>query len=174
LDPRYKDLKFLSYTLKLQIESQLRVIYEDLHFELNPNDNLLETSTTKNLNANEDSIFNALFGSESNKKKANEVDVYLNENLTVKSGPKYNPYIWWNDHKNNFPILFILARKYLSIPATSVPSERLFSDAGNNMTNKRTLLSSKIFQKLLFVKRNSKYMDIFTLLANKVNIFLIY
>ncbi|CAB5194143.1 unnamed protein product [Rhizophagus irregularis] len=120
LDPRYKDLKFLSYTLKLQIESQLRVMYEDLHFELNPNDNLLETSTTKNLNANEDSIFNALFGSESNKKKANEVDVYLNENLTVKPGPKYNPYI-----------------------------------------------CSKIFQELLFVKRNSKYMDIFTLLANK-------
>jgi hypothetical protein len=171
LDPRYKDLKFLSDLLRMQTESHLHIMYDDLNFELNPNDNTLETSTTENLFANEDSIFNTLFGSESNKKKTNEVDVYLNENLTEKPAPKYNPYIWWNEYKKKFPILFILARKFLSIPATSVPSERLFSDAGNNMTNKRTSLSSKTFQELLFVKRNSKYMDIFALLANKVSIF---
>ena len=112
-----------------------------------------------------------LNGSEKNRKKANEIDVYLNENLTIKPGPNYNPYTWWNDHKKNFPVLFILARKFLSVPATSVPSERLFSDAGNNMTNNRTLLSSKIFQELLFIKRNSKYMNIFTLLANKVHFY---
>jgi hypothetical protein len=170
LDPRYKDLKFLSDTLKFQTESRLHTIYDELYFELNPND-LLETTTETSI-ANEDSIFNTLFGSETTRKKANEIDVYLNENLTIKPGPNYNPYTWWNDHKKNFPILFMLARKFLSVPATSVPSERLFSDAGNNMTNNRTLLSSKVFQELLFIKRNSKYMDIFALLANKVNFLL--
>ncbi|GES82456.1 hypothetical protein RCL_jg5056.t1 [Rhizophagus clarus] len=59
-------------------------MYEDLYCELNPNDNFLEISTTENSIANEDSIFNALFGPEKNKKKANKIDVYLNESLTIK------------------------------------------------------------------------------------------
>ena len=44
---------------------------------------------------------------------------------------------------------------FLIIPATSVPSERLFSDAGNNMTNKRTTISPKIFKECIFLKRNN-------------------
>lgn len=169
LDPRYKDLNFLPTTLRLQTESYLHTMYNDLNFELNPSN--LEESTTKK-SSSEDSIFNALFGSESYKKKTNEVDSYLNEYITEKPDYTYDPYKWWNEHKKRFPILFILAQKYLSTPATSVPSERLFSDAGNNMTNKRTSLSSKIFQEILFIKRNAKFMDIFTQLANKVNNFI--
>jgi hypothetical protein len=38
---------------------------------------------------------------------------------------------WWRNHKENFPNLSQLARKYLEVPATSVSSERLFSHAGS-------------------------------------------
>src|SRR4051794_13282834 len=172
LDPRYKDLNFLSVKSKLETETYLQELYDDLNFQLNPDSYLSETSITKQP-SNEDSIFGALFGSDKrHKKKANEVESYLNESVTEKAEFNSNTYEWWNDHKKIFPVLSILARKFLSVPATSVPSERLFSDAGNNMTNRRTSLSSKIFQELIFVKRNSKYIDIFTLLANKVNIFI--
>ena len=44
---------------------------------------------------------------------------------------------WWKLHKDKLPILAELARAYLCIPATSAPSERLFSTAGNNMTFSR-------------------------------------
>ena len=172
LDPRYKDLNFLSVKSKLETETYLQQLYDDLNFQLNPDSYLSEISITKQP-SNEDSIFGALFGSDKrHKKKANEVESYLNESITEKAEFNSNTYEWWNDHKKIFPVLSILARKFLSVPATSVPSERLFSDAGNNMTNRRTSLSSKIFQELIFVKRNSKYIDIFTLLANKVNIFI--
>ena len=47
---------------------------------------------------------------------------------------------WWLNGKNMFPILFEAAMKHLIIPATSVPSERVFSSSGEILTKKRTRL----------------------------------
>ena len=44
---------------------------------------------------------------------------------------------WWRVYQDRLPLLAALARQYLCIPATSAPSERLFSTAGNNMTFSR-------------------------------------
>ena len=34
---------------------------------------------------------------------------------------------WWSDHEANFPHIALLALKYVAIPASSAPSERVFS-----------------------------------------------
>lgn len=86
-----------------------------------------------------------------------EIDNYLNEMITPIAPESTDVYQWWHTNQHSFPILSRIARKYLSIPATSVPSERLFSDAGNQITSKRTRLSHKVVSQLLFVKRNSLY-----------------
>ncbi|CAG8805809.1 20231_t:CDS:2, partial [Cetraspora pellucida] len=68
---------------------------------------------------------------------------------------------WWSKQKNQFPILSILARKYLAISATSIPSEWLFSDAGNHVTSKQNRLDPHFVDKLLFLKQNLIYVEIF-------------
>ena len=72
-----------------------------------------------------------------------------------------NPLDWWRVRSQNFPKLAKFARKYLAIPATSVSSERLFSDAGNLISAKRTNLDTNLAGQMLFLKRNIKAMQVF-------------
>jgi hypothetical protein len=72
-----------------------------------------------------------------------------------------NPLEWWGRNAQNFPILTQLARKYLAIPATSVASERLFSDAGHLISPLRNRLNPALVGKMLFLKRNMKVMEVF-------------
>ena len=76
-------------------------------------------------------------------------------------GKDTDPFNWWEQRQSRFLILSTLARKYLGICPTSVPSERLFSDAGNQITAKRTRLDSKLAGKMMFLKRNSNVIHTF-------------
>ena len=40
-----------------------------------------------------------------------------------------NPLQWWNENSSHLPLLQELAKKYLCIPGTSVPSERVFFES---------------------------------------------
>lgn len=58
---------------------------------------------------------------------------------------------FWDVHKMMYPNIAKIAEPYLSLIATSVPSERLFSKAGNIMNAKRNRLSGEKLQQLLFL-----------------------
>ncbi|CAG8749289.1 2003_t:CDS:2, partial [Racocetra fulgida] len=74
----------------------------------------------------------------------------------IFSNPVVQVYSSQNDDNNianpDYPILAKLARKYLSIPAMLVPSERLFSSADLTITEKRTSLNSEFVESILFLK----------------------
>ena len=81
-----------------------------------------------------------------------EVERYLG--MAIIDFKVGDPFIWWSQHSQEFPILSKLARRFLSAPATSVPSERLFSAAGNLHNDKRNRIMSELSEKLLFMQNN--------------------
>lgn len=67
-------------------------------------------------------------------------------------GPASNPLLWWKMHAADFPQLAKLARRVLCIPATSAPSERIFSVAGQIATQKRNRLASENVALLVYLR----------------------
>jgi hAT family C-terminal dimerisation region len=67
---------------------------------------------------------------------------------------------WWKRHESDFPALAILAKRYLAIPASSAPSERIFSKLKNTATAKRHNLSPQTLCQLLFVAAHQDSLSI--------------
>ena len=70
-----------------------------------------------------------------------------------------DPLMWWEGRKIAYPTLYVLAQRYLSIPATSAPSERLWSLASRIVTIRRARLESSLIGDLMFIKENSLILD---------------
>jgi len=47
-----------------------------------------------------------------------------------------------------------MVKRRLCVPATSVPSERVFSKAGMVLNNKRTRLTTDKVEKIIFIQSN--------------------
>ncbi|XP_078401208.1 E3 SUMO-protein ligase ZBED1-like [Cetorhinus maximus] len=67
-----------------------------------------------------------------------------------------DPLVWWSDRVALFPTLSKLLQKYWCIPATSIPSQRLFSAAGNLVNAKRNQLAPAEVDRLLFLYENTR------------------
>lgn len=83
----------------------------------------------------------------------NEIERYCNE--TVKLTEDFNVMLWWENNVCKYPKLSKLAMKILNIPASSAASERVFSLAGNVISEKRNRLEPKTVDSILFL--NSLY-----------------
>jgi len=67
---------------------------------------------------------------------------------------KKNPLEFWKQYEVTFPELYKMQLKYLSIPATSVPSERDFSKTGQITNERRNRLSPKNLDFIIFLNSN--------------------
>ena len=80
-----------------------------------------------------------------------EVRRYIQE----KNLPQHeDPLKWWKQQTVHYPNLSQYSTKFLCIPATSVPSERLFSKAGELVSKKRSSLKPSNINMLLFLNKN--------------------
>ena len=64
---------------------------------------------------------------------------------------------WWRDRRTQFPCLVEAVKALLHTPATSVPSERIFSEAGYIARARRSKILPKNLNKFIFIKKNMKY-----------------
>ena len=80
-----------------------------------------------------------------------EVDHYLREPCVANDKSVLD---WWLSKKDCYPVLFEMARVYLAIPASSAPSERVFSVGTLVLTDKRRQLQEGRVARLMFMKRN--------------------
>ena len=62
------------------------------------------------------------------------------------------PEAWWQLHRKDYPGLFYCAMRILNIPGSSVPSESLFSEAGDQVTKKRNRLDPERVNKMMVVE----------------------
>ena len=63
-----------------------------------------------------------------------------------------DPLQWWSQNAFKFPILGVMARRYLCIPATSAPSERLWSIASLLITKTRSQIDGHLVANMIFLK----------------------
>ena len=80
-----------------------------------------------------------------------DMNRYISEPVHVR-----DPLQWWKYYEPRFPTLAKLARKFLCVMGTSVPSERVFSVAGLTVTDKRSQISSEFVDKIIFLNKALK------------------
>ncbi len=171
LDPRFKHLGFLKRSAQREAYKLLKEKAEIKHAEVkhaevtpSPSNSPPEKRTRNDEQIDDEDvlIFGSLCLSAMQKdsvklpKGKTEIDIEI-ENYKKERGCtsiKDCPLQWWKKHENQFPTLSRLAKRYLAIPATSVKSERLFSDGGNTITKKRQRLAPEFAVELIVLHAN--------------------
>ena len=65
-----------------------------------------------------------------------------------------DPLVWLKCHSRKFRLLSQAARKYLAISASSSPSERLFSKAGQVVSSQRAQMKPDLANMIVFLAEN--------------------
>lgn len=154
-DPRFKGVIFISDEKKELKQHVLQLLKEvELQNDPEPEAQIAEQAPKRRKTALDILLdgYDDLGGEESDP-DTDEVCQYIAEKTPTK---ETQPLQWWSMNEHRFPKLSLLAKNYLCIPATSTPSERLFSKAGNVITKKRNCLKPKTVDAILFLNGNRK------------------
>lgn len=166
LDPRHKaqtfDLTMWGKQLKTESLRKFNELYEEYKSLHSLNKSLeLPEKENKVCDEDEDVIdFDKLYECPSTSSGSclqglviDELEEYLRKPRTASSEDILD---WWRTHETEYPILSKMARDFLSIPATSVPAERLFSKASLVIRKHRNRLSDESARWLLCINSWSK------------------
>jgi hypothetical protein len=88
-----------------------------------------------------------------------ELEAYLTENgmkLKNENNKKeYNdPLDWWKENEHKYSVLAELAKLFLCIPASSAPSERIWSRTSQVLSLKLASMNDDVASGIVFVKEN--------------------
>lgn len=124
-DPRYKTIAYKNLEIN-EILEPIRINFPE--------------SALSNLPSNNNaSIFVQRLSSARQQRNSN-TDELLKYWESADASFDIEPLSWWHAHSTEYPILSKMAQSYLSVQASSVPCEQLFSLAGNVVSKKRNRL----------------------------------
>ena len=178
LDPRHKTLPFLSPAQRAQVTVKLHEMAKEVDAEKITASTAASSSGAEAAAADvrdedddDDGVSEGGDGPPPTDENANAMRVLLGHNYVTSSdsGPEnevesfireapadlsVNPLDWWKLNSVRYPRLATLARRYLCVPGTSVPSERIFSAANLTVNRLRTRLTPEHVDTLIFLNKN--------------------
>ncbi|XP_051156767.1 E3 SUMO-protein ligase ZBED1-like [Leptopilina boulardi] len=154
LDPRFKKLHFVSALSAVQTISSLS--QEMFSSDNSALEDVVHLHPTNHPDSNDElwclheerSSSNLIDESEITDGIHNELKSYLRRKLIRRTSC---PMQFWQRVKEDYPIVYPIAMKYLSVPATSVPCERLFSKASMIDTPRKNRLTAEHLSRLIFL-----------------------
>ena len=153
LDPRFRSLPHLNDEQRAEVYQKIRREVEPLKElrepakkKAKPTPSALDFLLSPPTEDNEDEEDNE-------EEEKDEFDSYLSgqDCKTTTDVMK-----WWSEHMSQFPAVGKLAMRYACIPATSVPSECVFSAAVNIVNSKRSSLTPEHVNMLVFLSKLTK------------------
>ena len=161
LDPRFKALKFISSADKARIYEDLQIAASEVKVEEEPpSQHDDEASPLPPKRQKWQELFDYTeSGGSSDGSSPRDTSYTIEQEVAQYRAEKQieqgcDPLAWWKLNCHRFKVLSQLARKFFSVPATSVPSERLFSAAGNIVSAKRASLTPQNVECLVFLNKN--------------------
>uniref|UniRef100_A0A671P3X8 Uncharacterized LOC107685711 n=1 Tax=Sinocyclocheilus anshuiensis TaxID=1608454 RepID=A0A671P3X8_9TELE len=173
LDPRFKELRFLSPHARSKLHDKVKELLSVQAFTSNegmngerrqsmvmeePVDERREPLTPRiRTSPLPQSMYDILLGEDPTERMPEihqQLENYIAEPLCRRS---LSPLQWWHNKEHRFPAVARLARKYLSIPATSVSANRAFAPRESPVTQRRATLGSKHLDHILFLHQNTDY-----------------
>ena len=159
VDPRFKHCKFVSTQKQLELKVALTdLVSKEKQTQNSESTDSTQTQSTSCPSGKQPTALDILLGDEQadsadeSDPTLYEVDSYLQDRVLNR---EESPLVWWKANQHRFPQVAQIARKYLCVPATSTPAERVFSTAGLTVTRLRSCLSPEHVNMLVFLNKNS-------------------
>ncbi|XP_077192625.1 E3 SUMO-protein ligase ZBED1-like [Paroedura picta] len=177
LDPRFKEVRFLSPGLRSELHKKIKSMLSqffnhqspgstqfwmpntDYKAEVGEPGNQLSAHKERGPSGQSQSMYDILLGkdpTESMPEIHQQLENYIVEPLCKRST---NPLDWWKNNEHRFPSVARLARQYLAIPATVVPPDQAFASSESALEHRRGVLAPENLDQILFLHQNFDFLE---------------
>uniref|UniRef100_A0A8D0GEG7 BED-type domain-containing protein n=1 Tax=Sphenodon punctatus TaxID=8508 RepID=A0A8D0GEG7_SPHPU len=177
LDPRFKEMRFLSPSLRSELHKEVKNTLSQVFnpqspsstkFWLPSSDHKAEVGETgsqlpaqkeRGPSGQSQSMYDILLGkdpTESMPEIHQQLENYIVEPLCKRST---NPLEWWKTNEHRFPAVARLAKQYLAIPATAVLPDQAFAASESTLEHRRAVLAPENLDQILFLHQNFDFLE---------------
>ena len=158
LDPRTKSLRSFGIADKLNIHNHVKMQMQKLIDEKEASSPIaidVPIVIPKSSNIPLSDLFDGIGDDENDADDQVPLEFYKTAKglpVMLPRGALSNPLSWWQMYEKVLPMLSTLAKRILCVPATSAPSERVFSVAGLTISKCHTSIQPQHASDIIFLR----------------------